>query len=135
MLGVVEHVLETGDQFLRGLDEPQILATVEVEIPVDEAVKIVALFQTDGIGRIAEPAVKFGTDPVKVFRFGSLFALANLGRVLAAQPGLEAVRLDFLARVVEFADAVAPAGVGGGARVFGDVGEQVALKHVRWAEG
>ena len=104
VLGVVEHVLQAGHRLLRGFDEPQVLAAVEVEVAVDEAVEVVALLEADRFGGVAHPAVKLGADAVEVLGLGALLALADLGGVLAAQPGLEAVGVHFLARIVEFAD-------------------------------
>ena len=134
MLSVVEHVLQTGQRLLRSFDQPQVLAAVEVEVAVDEAIEVVGLRQANGVGRIPQPAVKLGADTVEVFRLRPLLALTNLGGVLAAEPRFEAIGFHFFARIVEFADAVAPAGVGGSALGFVDVGEQVALEHVRRAE-
>ena len=73
---------------------------VEVEIAVDEAVKVVALLQADGVGCIAQPAVELGADPVEVLRLRTFLAFADFGGVLAAEPGFEAVGLDFLASVI-----------------------------------
>ena len=79
--------------------------------------------------------MKLGADAVEVLGLRALLALADLGGVLASQPGLEAVGLDLLACLVELADAITPACVG--ACALGgvvDVGEQVALEHVGRAQ-
>lgn len=79
--------------------------------------------------------MKLGADAVEVLRPRSLLSLADLCGVLAAQPGLEAIRLDLLAGVVELPDAIAPAIVGGRALLLVHVREQVAFEHVCRAEG
>ena len=113
VLGVVEHALQARQRALaRRLDQPQVLAAVEVEVAVDEAEEVVALREARRCRGIAHPAVELGADAVEVLGLRALLALADLGGVLAAQPGLEAVGLDLLASLVEFADAVAPAVVG-----------------------
>ena len=84
---------------------------------------------------VAHPAVELGADAVEVLGLRALLALADLVGVLAAQPRLDAVGVLVLADLVQLADALAPARAGGGPlAVVVDVGEQVALEHVRRAE-
>ena len=78
--------------------------------------------------------MELGSDAIEVLRLRAFLALANLGGVLAAEPCLKEVGLHVLARVVEFADAIAPAAVDGCALRFVDIGEQIAFQHVRGTE-
>ena len=133
-LGVVEYMLQTRLWLFSCLDDAQILPAVKVEVAVDEAIEVVRLLEAHGVGGIAQPAVKLGANAIEVFGLRVLFALADFGGVLAAQPRFEAIGFHFLARFVELANAVAPAGVGGGAFGFVDIGKQVALEHVGGAE-
>lgn len=69
MLRIVEYMLQTWDGLLRGINKPEIVMAVEVEITVNEAIKIVALLKPNSFGRIAYPAVKLGsyTDNATIF--------------------------------------------------------------------
>ena len=136
VLRVVQHVLQSREHLLGRFYQPQVLAAVELQVAIDEPVEVVARLEADLGAGLTQPAVKLGADPVEVFGSCALAAFTDLRGVLAAQPGLEEVGLDLLARLVEVVDPVAPAVVG--RRPLGlvvDVRQQVALEHVRWAQG
>lgn len=134
LLCVVEQVFEAGYGPLRRLDQAQIVAAIEVEVAVDEAEEVAAVREPYGRGGVAQPAVELGANAIEVLGLRALLALADLDGVLAAEPGFETVGLHLLARVVELADPVAPAGIGCGALGLVDVGQQVAFEHVRGTE-
>ena len=132
MLGVVSHVLQVRYRSLRSFDEAQVLAAVEGKVALDEAIEVIALLETYSSGGIPKPAMELGSDAVEILGLRAFLTLADLGGVLAAEPCLEAVGLHLLACIVEFADTIAPARVGGCALRFVYVGEQVAPSACPW---
>jgi len=134
LMRVVQHVLEPGNALLSGLEKSQILTAVEVEVAVDETIEIVAIPKAHFSRRFSQPSMVFGADAIEILGPGSFFALSNPGGILAAKPRFDAVRIDFFARVVELADALAPARICLRPPGLLDVGQQKSLQHVRRAE-
>ena len=131
---VVEDGLQPRDELLRRFDAAQVGAAVEVEVSLHELVEGLVGRESDGAACIPHPTVELGADTLEVFRLGVALPFADLLSVLAPQPRLEAIGLDFLACVIELPDPVAPEVIDRDATTLVHVGQQVALEHVGGAE-
>ena len=102
VLGVVSHMLQARDRLLRSFDEAQILAAIEGEVAVDEAIEVVALLKACSGGGISKPTMELGSDAIEILRLRAFLAFANFGGVLAAEPCLkEGAYIPFYPRGLE----------------------------------
>jgi hypothetical protein len=136
MVRVEAHRFEAGSQPLCCAPQSLVPARVISKVALDETRKIGAAVKTEGLLVLADPPVKLCADKVEILRRGATLALADALGILAAQPGLYPIGILVLADMREGLHTLFPSVARAGAAIrIGDVGEQIALKHVRGREG